>query len=50
VLNTEYYGFNTEDSTKFSPEESTWRSFLEFCKSALPFLNESTQNVENCKH
>jgi hypothetical protein len=29
--------------TKFSPEESTWLSFLAFCKLSLPLSYESIQ-------
>ena len=41
VLKSTYHGFNFEDCIKFSPEGSTWLSFLAFCKFSLPSLYES---------
>ena len=41
VLDSVYCRFNTGHSTKFSPEGSTWRSFLACSKFSLPILYES---------
>ena len=41
ILKSTYHSFNIENSTKFSPEVSTWHSFLAFRKFSLPVLYES---------
>ena len=52
VLDSVYCRFNTGDSTKFSPEGSTWRSLLACSKFLLRLLYESIPTllgIENMK-